>query len=429
MTDRKTSHHLPISNYLNGRYWFGLGLLLASLLLLGCSDSNNSSRPKDEAPSELAALAEDISSANGERAAILHILTAEGKAWDVVAGMANVATQTSAKLGDLAEVGSVSKVFLAVTVLRLIEQGTLSLEDPLTQWFDEALLDALTANNGAKLILRHLLNHSSGIGDYLNFAPDEKVLETYGVTGERSYMPEELIKFTVELTRNPVDPERQFPWFTPEDAGGNSYPDYDSIPFSAYSNSGYVMLGMIVQAVTGDRYEDMIRQEIIDPLGLGDTGFGTDGVQADLTGYALGLDVSGEEPVFSSPTLTWSAGQIISTPSDLARFLLALYNGELFDQPETLEIWKTEYYKPLFQVQELPYGLGIYMRELDGVGTVYGHDGQVLGAVALVAYDVATGDVYSAAVNNSQYVSVDGQVPSTIWELVPKLHKIATDNR
>jgi hypothetical protein len=53
----------------------------------------------------------------------------------------------------------------------------------------------------------------------------------------------------------------------------------------------------------------------------------------------------------------------------------------------------------------------------------------VLGAVALVAYDVATGDVYSAAVNNSQYVSVDGQVPSTIWELVPKLHKIATDNR
>ena len=69
------------------------------------------------------------------------------------------------------------------------------------------------------------------------------------------------------------------------------------------------------------------------------------------------------------------------------------------------------------------------MRELDGVGTVYGHDGQVFGAVALVAYDVATGDVYSAAVNNSQYVSVDGQVPSTIWELVPKLHKIATDNR
>jgi len=242
-------------------------------------------------------------------------------------------------------------------------------------------------------------------------------------------MPEDLIEITVELTRNPVDPEHQFPWFTPQNADGNSYPDYDSIPFSAYSNTGYVMLGMIVQAVTGERYEDMIRQEIIDPLGLGDSGFGTDGVQADLTGYALGLEVSGEEPVFSSPTLTWSAGQIISTPSDLARFLSALYNGELFDQPETLEMWKTEYYKPLFQVQELPYGLGIFMREIDEVGTVYGHDGQVLGAVALVAYDVATGDVYSAAVNNSQYASVDGTADASIWELVQKLHKIAADNR
>ena len=132
----------------------------------------------------------------------------------------------------------------------------------------------------------------------------------------------------------------------------------------------------------------MIRQEIIDPLGLEDTGFGTNEVRPDLTGYALGLDVSGEEPVISSPTLTWSAGQIISTPPDLAHFLSALYNGELFDQAETLDMWKSEYYKPLFQ--ETPYGLGIYMREMDGVGTVYGHDGQVLGAVALVAYTVPT---------------------------------------
>jgi D-alanyl-D-alanine carboxypeptidase len=398
-------------------------------LLFGCTDSSDSSRAKDETPSELVSLAEDISSANGERAAILHILTAEGKTWGVVAGMANVVTQTPAKLDDLVEVGSVSKVFLAVTVLRLVEQGTLSLEDPLTQWFDETQLDALTTGNGAQLVLRHLLNHSSGIGDYLNFAPDETVLETYGVTGERSYMPEDLIEFTVELTHNPVDPERQFPWFTPQNADGNSYPDYDSIPSSAYSNTGYVMLGMIVQAVTGERYEDMIRQEIIDPLGLENTGFGTDGVRPDLTGYALGLDVSGEEPVISPPTLTWSAGQIISTPSDLAHFLSALYNAELFDQAETLEMWKTKYYKPLFQ--ETHYGLGIYMNKLDGVGTVYGHDGQAFGAVALVAYDVTTGDVYSAAVNNSQYVSVDGTADpdSSIWGLVPKLHEIAANNR
>jgi D-alanyl-D-alanine carboxypeptidase len=141
---------------------------------------------------------------------------------------------------------------------------------------------------------------------------------------------------------------------------------FDPVIGAAYSNTGYVMLGMIVQAVTGERYEDMIRQEIIDPLGLEDTGFGTDGVRPDLTGYALGLDVSGEEPVISSPTLTWSAGQIISTPPDLAHFLSALYNGELFDQAETLEMWKTKFLKtegstPFMASLAAFFGCGLFL--------------------------------------------------------------------
>jgi D-alanyl-D-alanine carboxypeptidase len=410
------------------RHLFGLCFLLALLLFQGCSDGGDSKNRPALPPAELASLAESISSVNGGRAAVLHITTAEGKAWDVVAGMADVESETEAKVGDLAEIGSISKVFLAVTVLRLIEQGVLSLEDPLSQWFDEAQLNALTANNGEQLVLRHLLNHSSGIGDYLNFAPDNTVLEAYGVTGDITYMPEDLIERTIALTANPVDPEgHQFPWFTPQNANGASYPDYDAIPYSAYSNTGYAMLGIIVQAVTGERYEDMIRQEIITPLGLDNTGFGTDGVRADLTGYALGLEVSGEGPVETSPTLSWSAGQIISTPQDLARFILAALNGELFDKPDTLELWKTQHYKPMFE--QTPYGLGIYMNPIEGVGTVYGHDGQVFGAVSLVVQHIATGDVYVAAVNNSQYVSVDDNASASIWELVQKLHKIAEDNR
>ena len=160
------------------------------------------------------------------------------------------------------------------------------------------------------------------------------------------------------------------------------------------------MLGMIVQMVTGKSYEDMVRQEIIDPLGLEDTGFGTHGMQADLTGYAPGLGASGDQPAAMSPTLSWSAGQMISTTKDLELFINAAINGELFEDPATLSLWKEQYYKPLFKA--IPYGLGIMRWEFDGVGTVFGRDGQVFSAVALTAYDASTGNVCTAAVNNSQ---------------------------
>jgi len=400
-------------------------------LSTGCSDdsdSKSSTPPEVVAPTALVDLAESVSAANGDRAVILHVSTAGGTIWDVVAGKADVQGDVDARLGDKVEIGSISKVFLAVTVLRLVEQGILGLDDPVSQWIDVAQLDALTDGNGQLVRLRHLLNHALGMGDYLNFADDNTVLEFYGITGERSYTPEELIQQTIEITNNPVsqDPLYQFPIFTPQDAEGNSYPDYDAIPFSWYSNTGYVMLGMIVQMVTGEPYEDMIRQEIIDPLGLDDTGFGTRSMQSDLTGYALGLEVSGEQPVVMSPTLSWSAGQMISTTTDLGRFISAAINGELFEDPATLSLWKEQYYKPLSKA--IPYGLGIMRWEFDGVGTVFGHDGQVFSAVALMAYEAGTGNVYTAAVNNSQYVSVDGDDAPSIWELFLKMRQIALEN-
>lgn len=400
---------------------------LVALVLLGCGGGGSSSGsskppvqpPADSVEQELNALAKDISMANGGRAAILYVETPD-KVWQVVAGKADVASGVDAKIEDRVEIGSVSKVFLAVTILRLVEQGTLSLEDPLTQWFELSELDALTSGNGSGLVVRHLLGHASGMGDYLNFATDETVLQTYGLTGHEVYTPQGLIDKTIDLTSNPV--EYIFPFFSLQDVDGKSYPDYDSIPQSAYSNTGYVMLGLIAEAVTGLRYEDLIQQQILDPLDLDDTLFGTNGEKATLTGYALGLSVSGEEPVRSSPSLTWSAGQIISTTENLAQFFSVAISGGLFDQQKTLELWKNDYYKPLFKL--FPYGLGLEKRDITGVGTVYGHDGQVLGAVALIAHDPTTGNTYTVAVNNSQYVSPDKDAEKGIWDLVLNIQQV-----
>jgi D-alanyl-D-alanine carboxypeptidase len=405
-----------------------IGFFVAAFVMAvnGCDGSGSDSTPSppadDGVAQDLTALANEVSTANGGRAAILYVETPD-HVWQTTSGLADVAGNTPATIEDRVEIGSASKMFLAVTLLRLAEEGRLSLEDPLTQWFDQAVLDTLTGGNGSKLLLRHLMSHATGMGDHLNFAPDETVLQTYGVTGEQVYMPQDLLDNTLAITLNPVDENYDFPWFTLQDANGASYADYDSVPNSAYSNTGYIMLGMIVEAVTGLRYEDVIQQQILDPLDMGDTVFGTNDAQATLTGYALGLDISGENPVRTSPTLSWSAGQMISTTADMARFLSVAMTGGLFAQEKTLEMWKTQYFKPLLYL-EARYGLGLYKINVDGVGTVYGHDGQVFGAVALMAYDAATGNIYTAAVNNSQYVSVDNDPNASIWELVRKIHDI-----
>ncbi len=411
-----------------------LAALLFAAILTGCDDgSDRTGRDTavgDPAPEALVSLAQDVSRANGGRAAIIHVTTAEGKIWEVAAGLADVSGERKAEIGDIVEIGSVSKVFLAATVLRLVEQGLLGLDDPVSQWMDLSDLDALTGGNGAPIRLRHLLNHSTGMGDYLNFSDDNNVvLERYGITGDTSYTPQELIDITIDLTEEPVPGGKTFPIFTLQDYKGESYPDYDALPVSWYSNTHYVMLGLIVQSITGERYEDVIRQEVIEPLALKNTSFGTDGDRADLKGYALGLAVSGENPVTMSPTLSWAAGQTVSTVADLAVFVKALYNGELFDRAETLELWKNQYFKPL--EGQVPYGLGIMRFDLYGpeVGVFYGHDGQVFGAVALMAYQVETGDVYAVAVNNSQYRSVDNGEDGNPWELAPKLREIADANR
>ena len=227
-------------------------LLIAVLALTGCSDGSDGKGHNSPPPEALVSLAQDVSRANGGRAAILHVTTAEGKTWEVAAGLADANAEREAKSSDIVEIGSVSKVFLAA---------------------------------------------------------------------------------------------------------------------------------------------------------------------------------SGENPVTMSPTLSWAAGQTLSTVADLAIFVGALYKGELFDRAETLELWKNQYFKPL--QGEVPYGLGIMRFDLYGpeAGVFYGHDGQVLGAVALMAYHVETGDVYTAAVNNSQYRSVDSGEGGSTWELAPKLRQIADANR
>ena len=303
-------------------------------------------------------------------------------------------------------IGSVSKLFTSVSIPRLSETDALDLEAPLTDFFDSELLGVLVGGekgDTSKLKVRHLLNHSTGMGDYINIGTDAEALKLYGTTGDRVYKPMELIELCKSYTENPSQLPKDhppLPWKTLRgDTPEETLEDYDAMPGAFYSNTGFIMLGMIIEKASGMKYQEYVKQNILDPLKLTGIGFGTLGAKSDFTGYATGIVT---ESVVMSPSFAWNAGEIIATASDLADFLDAALAGRLFKKESTLTFWKTKGFLPLMGVDFLPkYGHGL-MRKTVGDLEIFGHDGQTFGATALVARCEKLGATIVLARNDSQ---------------------------
>jgi D-alanyl-D-alanine carboxypeptidase len=241
--------------------------------------------------------------------------------------------------------GSVTKTFVATVALQLVERGQLRLDDTVERW-----LPGLVPN-GSAITLRMLLNHSSGL---FNYTEDEQFLARVGKDPTAPMTPRELIAYA---TAHP-------PKFPP-DAGWY------------YSNTGYVVAGLMIEAASGRSFAKLLREGIIDPLTLSNTYLPED---AEIAGYhARGYyppALTGAGHLDATPfhaSLTWTAGALVSTAKDLDRFYSALLGGELL-RPALLEHMRATV--PALPI--LHYGLGLAKRRT-GCGTVWGHDGKMPG--------------------------------------------------
>ena len=241
-------------------------------------------------------------------------------------------------------VGSITKTFVATVVLQLVEEGRLDLDRPVATWLPGVL------PGGDGVTVRHLLNHTSGLPDF-----DEDPAWLGGYLTGRTTTPAALL--AMALAR-PVTSSPGAGW--------------------SYSNTNYVVAGMLVEAVTGTTLEHQLRRRIFGPLGLGHTSFPS-------TGDIDGAHAHGYVPPFASPTgrlldatslsptWVWAAGAIVSTPRDVTRFYRALLAGELLG-PAMLDAMLTTV--PVEPGRR--YGLGILSLE-SPCGVVWGHDGGVPG--------------------------------------------------
>jgi D-alanyl-D-alanine carboxypeptidase len=202
---------------------------------------------------------------------------------------------------------SVTKTFTAVVVMQLVEEGKLSLDDTVDTWFPEQ-------PNGDRITVRMLLSHTSGLANYQ---------DTFGTDIEkwtRAWTPEELIA-EANLAGPVGEPGSKV---------------------AHYSNTNYIMLGRIVEKVTGDTWAHEVKSRIIQPLELKNTSFVDEGQWKGLVvpGFKRTTDgylSSYEYPWYPHSSTAWAAGGMASSVSDLMTFASALFDGRLVSA-ETLAL-------------------------------------------------------------------------------------------
>ncbi|UYM05438.1 serine hydrolase domain-containing protein [Solicola gregarius] len=296
----------------------------------------------------------------------------DGSATTYASGSTSSGANDEPTDADKFRVASNTKMYVSTIVLQLVEEGEVDLDESIGTYLPGVVVgDGIDEN---VITVRNLLQHTSGIADYA----------------------------TPDVVFNP-----QYQWVPPKPAdlirlgtrrGSQSKPG----TAMAYSNTGYVILGELIEKITGQRIGDVIDERIVNPLGLEETMYAYAGEKAipgpHFSGYIgvppLLFETSGHEP-----GLFGSAGALLSSGSDMTVFVDALVGGDLLTEESLAEMETT--------FKDTGYGLGLFQLKTS-CGVAWGHNGHVPG---YLSYAIADGDGRSmfAAVNTSPTVADPSQ--------------------
>ncbi|MFI5881794.1 serine hydrolase domain-containing protein [Streptomyces sp. NPDC051554] len=293
-----------------------------------------------------------------------------GTTWSTTAGVGNLRTGKPRSADDRYRVGSITKAFVSTVLLQLEAEGRLSLDDTVEKWLPGVVQG--NGNDGGRITVRQLLNHTSGI---YNYTEDDDFGRAY-FTKDGFFRHRYDTKTPAALVAIAMSHK---PDFTP----GTSW---------HYSNTNYVLAGMVIQKVTGHSYATEIRDRIINPLHLRATSLPGTKVtvpRPSSRAYSkLAEETTG--PTYDvttlNPSIASSAGEMISDSADLDRFYGALLGGKLLPAKQLKEMQTTV---PAGDSPTTRYGLGISDIKLPCGVHLWGHDGGIHGSSSAV---VATAD-------------------------------------
>lgn len=283
-------------------------------------------------------------------------------------GMANLELNVPMKPENVLQLASITKQFTSVAILILMEQGKLSLQDKLSKYISDY-------PRGNEIKLHHLLNHTSGIKSYTN-------IHEFRAKMRLDLSPEEII---TNFKNVPLE-------FNP----GEKY---------AYSNSGYVLLGHIIEKLSGISYEDFIQKNIFDKLSMNNSYYGNSYkvIPNRANGYQL-YEGNYENAEYMSSTIPYAAGSLMSTVDDMFLWNKAIRNNTLISE-KSKQMAFTNYTLSYGKLSD--YGYGWHINELAGMTTLE-HTGGINGFTTSGIY-VPDSNIYAIVLTNRN----DGKGPET----------------
>ncbi|ARZ67772.1 beta-lactamase family protein [Streptomyces sp. HU2014] len=281
--------------------------------------------------------------------------------WFGSAGVADTGTGAKRTADDRFRAASITKVFIATVLLQLAAEGRLGMDDTVEKWLPGLVRG--NGNDGRRVTLRQLLNHTSGIPNHTEDPAFQHNSSGKGFPEHRydTHTPESLVALAMTY------PPRSAPGEKP-----------------VYSNTNYVLAGLVIEKATGRTYAEEVTRRVIEPLGLRGTSFPGTGARMPAphpVGYSRFHDDAPDAPVHDATeqNMTWlgAAGDLISTAGDLDRFHRALFRGDLLP-PDRL----AEMLDGVPGQGGMRYGLGVQSAELTCGVTVVGKDGRTNGSMS-----------------------------------------------
>jgi D-alanyl-D-alanine carboxypeptidase len=371
-------------------------LIVMLLFLVSLSTTAEVGEEKYEVRKDLQQIIDDLAAAS-EVPGLQAAVRVGDFSWLGTAGAADLEGKTQLKADHVFRLGSVTKTYTAALIMKLYEAGELDLDNNLVRWYPEY--------PGAEdITIRQLLNHTSGL---YNYTEDGGFTLKAMLRGKKSWQPEELLA---------VAREKEV-YFAP---GTDHY----------YSNTNYILLGKIIEEITGQPLVEAYQDYIFTPLKLKNTFFVPYGqIPANLvTGYDQGIipigffglrEFTPEENSFA--TFGYSAGAMAATAEDLQQWIDQLFSGE-FIAPETLA--EMMEYLPVEDEdvrRQVGYGLGLRVLEIDG-DLIYGHTGTIPGFGAAAFYCPEKDYSVAVASNSSPFAQV-----GALEKLIAVINNNSTD--
>ncbi|MFB7217637.1 serine hydrolase domain-containing protein [Streptomyces sp. NPDC056227] len=285
---------------------------------------------------------------DGLPAALAGVKDREGRTRTYTAGVGDLATGAKVPKDGQVRIGSTTKTFTAVVVLQLVGEGKIGLDDTVDTYLPSLVRGE--GIDGRHITVRQLLQHTSGLPDYESLIGDD-------ILQHRYFDPHDLLDIAFQHKAD----------FAP---GANW----------GYSNTNYVVAGLIIQKVTGRPLAEEVDQRVVKRIGLRHTYFPTPGDMTIRETHPQGYhrDSAGaplRDVTEIDPSAGWAAGQMISTNSDLNRFFTALLAGRLLPAAQLAQMRTTV---PIGDTGA-GYGLGLMSRPLSCGGVYWGHGGDIPG--------------------------------------------------